>query len=253
VVKTKNTLTIDYRGTPVALADYPDLLRGQFEVKHADSRNEPLISRKFAVAAIYQMMPCFTAYTPSSQHVPAPQIQIIRRTYQSKEEILSGFDIAACRFAFDGKVLWAHESARSAVVNGVITCSSLHRSFAYESRLLKYAGRGFALSIPELEWDRVPTTILSDGTSTLISFCLHVFNLAIEQDSLTNQGNSFKNSRGLRRLVLFSEATRLRSKAILQDDHDKVFGQELTLSCLMGAALVCRSRTLLNCVLIATV
>jgi len=100
--------------------------------------------------------------------LPAPQIQLIRRAYSSVGDVVNHFDIAACCIAFDGRDVYATKDARDCLTHGVIPCSSSHRSYAYEMRLLKYAARGFGLSIPELDWKRVPSSLMSDGKKSFV-------------------------------------------------------------------------------------
>ena len=82
------------------------------------------------------------------QEFPHRVIQVILRLYKSPAEILAGFDVDACCVAYDGERVWASQRARRAL-NGMVNVADPSRqSTTYESRLWKYAVRGFAVAVP---------------------------------------------------------------------------------------------------------
>ena len=134
---------------------------------------------------------------------PRPQVQIILRCYQSISEILLGFDLDAACFAYDGK---NGKSSRSCLLvfsrfplpllirlvcilsllspylhPAVLTTArgrhamrmrmnvidQTRQSTTYESRLLKYSARGFAVGVPGFRLDRVDLAIYSKRVSEL--------------------------------------------------------------------------------------
>ena len=82
------------------------------------------------------------------QEHPHRVIQVILRLYKSPAEILAGFDVDACCVAYNGERVWASQRARRAL-NGMVNMADPSRqSTTYESRLWKYAVRGFAVAVP---------------------------------------------------------------------------------------------------------
>ncbi|KAJ1621777.1 hypothetical protein T492DRAFT_846789 [Pavlovales sp. CCMP2436] len=76
---------------------------------------------------------------------------VITRLYALKEDILNTFDIDVCGFAFDGARVLAVLLALAALRTKVNQIDLTIRDEAYESRLLKYAERGFAIGVPQLQ------------------------------------------------------------------------------------------------------
>uniref|UniRef100_A0A6B2KWG6 Poly [ADP-ribose] polymerase n=1 Tax=Arcella intermedia TaxID=1963864 RepID=A0A6B2KWG6_9EUKA len=81
---------------------------------------------------------------------PIRHIQIILRIYKSPSEILMGFDIDCCCVGYDGETVWALPRAARAIANKFNMVDLSRRSLTYESRLYKYAKRGFAVAVPGL-------------------------------------------------------------------------------------------------------
>eukprot|EP01129_Flabellula_baltica_P012849 TRINITY_DN5867_c0_g1_i1.p1 TRINITY_DN5867_c0_g1~~TRINITY_DN5867_c0_g1_i1.p1 ORF type:complete len:1757 (+),score=367.23 TRINITY_DN5867_c0_g1_i1:16-5286(+) len=81
---------------------------------------------------------------------PIPHIQIILRLYKSPAEILMGFDIDACCIGYDGNKVWALPRAKRAITKRYNLVDMSRRSLTYESRLYKYAKRGFSVAVPGL-------------------------------------------------------------------------------------------------------
>lgn len=90
---------------------------------------------------------------------PYRHIQIITKLYKSPLEILMSFDIDCCAFAYNGtNVLAVPRSAYSMIRRTNIVDMS-RRSPSYEFRLQKYNRRGFSVTIPDLEKDRIDMRI----------------------------------------------------------------------------------------------
>ncbi|EOD27048.1 hypothetical protein EMIHUDRAFT_236138 [Emiliania huxleyi CCMP1516] len=87
-----------------------------------------------------------------------PPVQIVLRLYESPSEVLHGFDVDPCAVAFDGEGLHALPRAIEALRTGYGVLNPLHAwptEPTYELRLAKYAGRGFAVAVPGLQWHLV--------------------------------------------------------------------------------------------------
>jgi len=104
-----------------------------------------------------------------------PQFQIIRKSYTSKQHVLSGFDLGPCAVLFDGNDVWALESFTRSVATGVIGVERCHRSMHFEDRLVKYAGRGFALHVPDLDFSRISRNLAEQGKNISLSCLIKLF------------------------------------------------------------------------------
>ena len=79
---------------------------------------------------------------------PFRPVQVILRLYHSIEQVLLGFDLDCCAFAFDGRrVLALPRAVRAVQVRGNMTDPS-RQSLTYEARHLKYTKRNFACLTP---------------------------------------------------------------------------------------------------------
>ncbi|MDE2097421.1 MAG: hypothetical protein KGL39_09270 [Patescibacteria group bacterium] len=76
------------------------------------------------------------------------KIQIILRLYKSVEHVLLGFDVDCCCVAYDGKRVLATARGLRALETKTNIVNPSRQSTSYESRLLKYARRGFAIAVP---------------------------------------------------------------------------------------------------------
>jgi hypothetical protein len=76
--------------------------------------------------------------------------QIILRLYKSPAEILMGFDVDSCCVGYDGRDVFVLPRARRALTKRYNLVDLSRRSLTYETRLYKYAKRGFAVAVPGL-------------------------------------------------------------------------------------------------------
>lgn len=86
---------------------------------------------------------------------PYRHVQIILRLYKSPAEVLMGFDIDSCCIGYDGTDVWCMERFRRALTKRFNLVNISRRSLTYETRLLKYSKRGFAVAVPDLDKSRV--------------------------------------------------------------------------------------------------
>jgi hypothetical protein len=82
---------------------------------------------------------------------PYRTIQIVHRLYYSMEHVLLGFDIDSCCVGFDGRRVVALPRAMRALQYRYNLVDVSRQSTTYESRLLKYAKRGFAIAVPSMD------------------------------------------------------------------------------------------------------
>lgn len=74
-------------------------------------------------------------------------------------EILTGFDVDCSCFAYDGSQVYGTPRAIAAFMTQTNTIDLSRRSPSYESRLSKYARRGFEVYCPALDRSRIDPTI----------------------------------------------------------------------------------------------
>jgi len=80
------------------------------------------------------------------------EIQFIKRIYETKDQILLGFDLASCRLGFnlqDG--LFATICGGLAIATGTFPLDLTQRSTSFRYRLDKYVNRGFSILIPGID------------------------------------------------------------------------------------------------------
>jgi len=94
-----------------------------------------------------------------ASHYPIRHVQIVLRRYKSVSEILTGFDVDCSCFAYDGSQVYGTPRAITAFMTQTNTIDLSRRSPSYESRLSKYASRGFEVYWPELDRAKVDPTI----------------------------------------------------------------------------------------------
>ncbi|KAL8773347.1 MAG: hypothetical protein Q9209_001741 [Squamulea sp. 1 TL-2023] len=94
-----------------------------------------------------------------ASHYPIRHVQIVLRLYKSVSEILSGFDVDCSCFAYDGNQVYGAPRGIAAFMTQTNTIDLSRRSPSYESRLSKYAHRGFEVYWPELDRSRIDPTI----------------------------------------------------------------------------------------------
>ncbi|KAL8731242.1 MAG: hypothetical protein Q9181_004356 [Wetmoreana brouardii] len=94
-----------------------------------------------------------------ASHYPIRHVQIVLRLYKSVSEILTGFDVDCSCFAYDGNQVYGTPRGIAAFMTQTNTIELTRRSPSYESRLSKYAHRGFEVYWSELDRSRVDPTI----------------------------------------------------------------------------------------------
>ena len=89
--------------------------------------------------------------------LPAPKkhIQIVLRLHSSADEVISCFDVDCCGVMYDGVEVRATTRAAKAIATRVNIAVAERRSWTYESRLIKYAKRGYAIAVPGLDMTKV--------------------------------------------------------------------------------------------------
>jgi hypothetical protein len=91
---------------------------------------------------------------------PQRHIQVVLKLYTSPAEVLLSFDIDSCAVGFDGETVLAMERFRRAMTKRYNLVDETRRSLSYETRLAKYATRGFAVAVPGLDAARIDVQAL---------------------------------------------------------------------------------------------
>lgn len=131
------------------------------------------------------------------------KVQIILRLYKTPSEILHGFDVDSCCVGYDGK-FWATERAVHSFKHSTNTVNFGRLSPSYESRLAKYATRGFGVYVPNLDGTRVDRKLLEKEYKWRISdfrqnepkglSYLLFYNEKADPDSLKDNGKPDKRT-----------------------------------------------------------
>jgi hypothetical protein len=83
------------------------------------------------------------------------KMQIITRLYPSPASVINSFDIDCCCVGYDGSSVMANSRSLEALALRINTVDLTIRSNTTENRLLKYAERGFAINVPNLDRRKV--------------------------------------------------------------------------------------------------
>ncbi|WIA21881.1 hypothetical protein OEZ85_004256 [Tetradesmus obliquus] len=81
-------------------------------------------------------------------HTNPVHVQVVLRIYSCPAEVLMGFDIDSCCGAYDGSRVYVTPRARRALNRRQNLADPGRLSPSYESRLAKYARRGFRVAVP---------------------------------------------------------------------------------------------------------
>ena len=122
---------------------------------------------------------------------PKRTIQIVLRIYKNIREILSGFDLDSCTFAYDGNNVWTIPRGHRAICYQLNIMDPGRQSTTYEFRSIKYASRGFAIGIPGLRRHKINPHIYFKKSSRLCGLA-KLLNMAVKFQSkkLYNEYNN---------------------------------------------------------------
>ena len=101
----------------------------------------------------------------------ATPIQIVTTTYASAEDLLAGFDVDCCCFAWlpeQARVLCSARGLRALQYRVNIADNRFAKGYC--RRLEKYAMRGFAIAIPGLDWDQINPNVFK-GHHAMLQDC----------------------------------------------------------------------------------
>ena len=85
------------------------------------------------------------------------QIQVILRLYNTKSEILHGFDLGSSAVGYDGTNVLFTSLSKFSYENRVNVFDHTRRSTTYEQRLVKYLDHGFDMVLPDFNIDKLNT------------------------------------------------------------------------------------------------
>lgn len=121
-------------------------------------------------------------------HYVETRVQVVLRLYDSLSEILVGFDVDCCCCAYDGRNVWLTPRCVSALQSGVNVLNPLHawpNQPSYELRLAKYANRGFAVSVPGIDSNRIDFSWIHQSDLRNLKGLARFMKIASEMDSAT--------------------------------------------------------------------
>ena len=84
--------------------------------------------------------------------LPSPKriVQIVLNLHQTAADVINAFDVDVCGCYYDGNAVHATRRCARAFATRVNLAVPSRRSWTYETRLIKYAKRGFAIGVPNL-------------------------------------------------------------------------------------------------------
>lgn len=85
------------------------------------------------------------------------QIQVILRLYETKSEILHGFDLGSSAVGYDGINVLFTSLSKFCYENRINVFDHTRRSTTYEQRLVKYLGKGFDIVLPNMDISKLRT------------------------------------------------------------------------------------------------
>lgn len=131
-------------------------------------------------------------YDEDMKNTSCLTVQIVLRLYESPAEVLLGFDCDCCCFGYDGTHVWGLPRAIRAIQYGTNILNPLHSwpsKASYEYRLVKYALRGYSISVPGLETVSLDTvTIVNTPLSQLKGFA-RLVRLVLAYEGYSTQRN----------------------------------------------------------------
>ena len=84
--------------------------------------------------------------------LPSPKriVQIVLNLHQTAADVINAFDVDVCGCYYDGNAVHATRRCARAFATRVNLAVPSRRSWTYETRLIKYVKRGFAIGVPGL-------------------------------------------------------------------------------------------------------
>ena len=146
-------------------------------------------------------------------------VQIMLTRYSCVSDVLLNFDIDACQVSWHGGRVLCTPSAMRAINTRVILADPTIRHKGYESRLMKYALRGFAVAVPGLDVLRIAPQLLTGSWATY-SGQLCRYRVACEKTASEVYGADAHNPE--ERLTLYSigEPTAELAKLVVLSAYD---------------------------------
>jgi hypothetical protein len=135
---------------------------------------------------------------------PQRHAQIILAHHRCAAEAIFNFDIDCCQVLWDGSNVYATPSGLRALVSGTNLADPERRTINYETRLTKYANRGFLVAVPGLDLQRVQQKYLRDDVFTFCEGQLKHVNLKFNAPSHITFSVDQEEIVGLPKLLVLS-------------------------------------------------
>lgn len=127
-------------------------------------------------------------------------IQVMLTRYSCVADVLLNFDIDTCQVAFDGERVLCTHAAMRAINHRVLLADPTIRHRGYESRLRKYALRGFGVAVAGLDVSRISHQLLTGSWATFSGeLCRYKFEVELsaaeiyrEPDTLESADTKYK-------------------------------------------------------------
>lgn len=122
------------------------------DAKHAVLAFLAHLSRVMPGMTVHRTLGCLTVTCDEE-----PTVQIILRRYDTISEVLHGFDNGACSVAWDGQCAMVSTLGKFSAETRAIIVTLSGRRPTFETRLAKYAARGWDLVFPEMDLSKMVT------------------------------------------------------------------------------------------------
>ncbi|CAB9509719.1 SH3KBP1-binding protein 1 [Seminavis robusta] len=155
---------------------------------------------------------------------PQRNVQIILAHHRCPAEVVFNFDIDCCQVFFDGKNVRATPAAQRALMTGTNMADPERRSGNYETRLAKYAERGFFVAVPGLDLKRVDKRYLRNECYSMYGGGLRHVRLEYnEKNEVKNVVPGTEEVVGLPKLLIFAH----RQEGDIDDRTGKIKIEQL--------------------------
>ena len=145
-------------------------------------------------------------------------VQVMLTRYSCVSDVLLNFDIDACQVAWHGGRILCTPSAMRAINTRVILADPTIRHKGYESRLMKYALRGFAVAVPGLDVLRIAPELLTGSWATSGQLCR--YRVACEKTADEVYGANAYSPEDRLTLYSISEPTAELAKLVVLSAYD---------------------------------
>jgi len=133
------------------------------------------------------------------------RIEIVKRSYDNSEDALRAIEVDVCAFSYNGRGVFATNRARAALTTGRICAPIQHSLWREPKRLIQCCADGFALWIPDLQFEVNANDLALEGENCITFLPYHSLLVAAHRyDLAAGPGAYFQASPALKTVYLLS-------------------------------------------------